>query len=75
MCSVQETDLHTLAMFGATLVDVFPSSIAAHKRYGLDIWMVAYPVHCVVCAMHNIEHAPESRENSLSVPTQIFPHI
>ena len=54
-----KSHLHSLARGASTLVNVLSSCIAAHKRDGLDVGVVADAIHCLVGAMYNIEHAPE----------------
>ena len=53
-----KTHLHSLARGTSTLVDILSSCIAAHKRDGLDVGVVADAVHGLMSAMHNIEHTP-----------------
>jgi len=44
------------AIFRPTLVDVLTGNIAANKRYGFDVWMIADEVYAVVLAVNDVDN-------------------
>lgn len=58
--SVWEPHLNPLAMLATLLVHVAACRVRANKSQRLDVWVLQHAVHCVMSAMHYVQHAPDA---------------